>query len=325
MRKFLAAAVVLVAAATATACDAARGAGAADQITGLRMMVPNNPGGGYDITARTAAKVMEEADLARSVEVFNLPGASGTIGLGRLVREQGNGKLVMQMGLGVVGSVYTEESPSTLADTTPIARLIELANSIVVPKDSRYTDIGQLIEEWKANPGKVAVGGGSSPGGPDHLSSMLIAEAIGLKPTKVDYVRFDGGGELLAAVLGNEVAFGVTGVGEYISQIEAGELRVLAVTGPERVNGVDAPTLKESGVDVEFTNWRGVVAPPGISEEDRKALVEVYTRLHDSNQWKDALVKNGWYDAFLTAEEFGTFMAEETDRVSSVLKELGLA
>lgn len=316
--------VALVATAGLTACTAS-GGDTSGKMTGLKIMVPNAPGGGYDITARTAAKAMEEADLARTVEVFNLPGAGGTVGLGRLVGEQGNGKLAMQMGLGVVGAVYTNKAPSTLADTTPIARLTEEPDIFVVAKDSRFTNISQLIDAWKADPGKVPVGGGSSPGGPDHLAPMRTAKAIGLDPRKVNYVQFDGGGELLASVLGNKVAFGVSGVGEYIDQIKAGELRVLAVTGPQRVNGIDAPTLKEVGVDVEFTNWRGVVAPPGISNADRKALIDLYTALHSSQPWREALAKNGWDDAFLPGEEFGSFLRAQNAEVESVLKDLGLA
>ncbi|MQA62912.1 MAG: tripartite tricarboxylate transporter substrate binding protein [Actinophytocola sp.] len=326
MRKVLATAVAVAAAITLSACNAAGGAaGGNDQMNGLRIMVPNTPGGGYDITARTSAKTMEQAKLARAVEVFNLPGAGGTVGLGRLVNEKGNGKLAMQMGLGVVGSVYTNKAPSTLADTTPIARLVEESDIIVVSKDSQYTDIQQVVDDWKADPGSVPVGGGSSPGGPDHLAPMLVADAIGLKAKSVNYVPFDGGGELLASILGNKVAFGVSGVGEYLDQIEAGELRVLAVTGPERVEGIDAPTLKEAGIDVEFTNWRGVVAPPGISDADRKALVDVYTDMHGSKEWKDALARNGWDDAFLAGDEFGTFMKEQSDEVEKILKDLGLA
>nr|WP_231949813.1 tripartite tricarboxylate transporter substrate-binding protein [Alloactinosynnema sp. L-07] len=313
----------MVAVTGVTACNTAESESAA-KVTGLRLMVPNTPGGGYDITARTAAKAMEEAGLARNVEVFNLPGAGGTVGLGRLVSEKGNGKLIMQMGLGVVGSVYTNKSPSTLQETTPIARLIEEPDIIVVSKNSKYTSIKQLIEAWKADPGKVPVGGGSSPGGPDHLAPMLVAKAIGLEPKAVNYVPFDGGGELLASVLGDKVAFGVSGVGEYADQVKAGELRVLAVTGPKRVSGIDAPTLKESGVDVEFTNWRGVVAPPGISDQDRDALVALYKSLHESKAWKDALSKNGWQDAFITGPEFATFLKSENDRVGLVLKDLGL-
>jgi putative tricarboxylic transport membrane protein len=314
--------VGVLAAVSMTACTDA--GGSTDKMTGLRIMVPNAPGGGYDITARTLAKVMDDANVARSVEVFNLPGAGGTVGLGRLVSENGNGKLVMSMGLGVVGSVYTNKSPSDLTQTTPIARLTEEPDIIVVSKNSKYTDIKQLAADWKANPGAVPVGGGSSPGGPDHLAPMLMAKAIGIEPRQVNYVPFDGGGELLASVLGNKLGFGVSGVSEWLDQIQAGELRVLAVTGPKRIDGVNAPTLKEAGIDVEFTNWRGVVAPPGMSDSDRQALITVYTKMHGSAQWKDALAKNGWGDAFLTGDEFGGFIQRQTDQVGSVLNELGL-
>ncbi|MEY7973375.1 Bug family tripartite tricarboxylate transporter substrate binding protein [Saccharomonospora xinjiangensis] len=298
---------------------------AGPRIRGLRVMVPNTPGGGYDITARTAVKVLEDNDLNGPTEVFNLPGAGGTVALGRLVGERGNGRLAMSMGLGVVGSVYTNSSPSTLQDTTPIAKLTEEADIIVVGKDSPYQDIGDLLDAWKADPGGVPVGGGSSPGGPDHLAPMLTAKAIGLDPKKVNYVPFDGGGELMASVLGGKIAFGVSGIGETRDQIEAGELRALAVTGPERVRGIDAPTLLESGVDVSFTNWRGIVAPPGLSEGDRQKLIDLFTAMHGTEQWQEMLRVNGWSDAFSTGDEFARFLADENDRVASVLKELGLA
>ncbi|WP_187764847.1 tripartite tricarboxylate transporter substrate binding protein [Saccharopolyspora spinosa] len=295
------------------------------QIRGLRVMVPNTPGGGYDITARTAVKAIEDAGLNGPAEVFNLPGTGGTVGLGRLVNEAGNGALVMSMGLGVVGSVYTNHSPVSLNDTTPIAKLTEESDVIVVAKDSPYQNIAQLIEAWKANPGAVPVGGGSSPGGPDHLAPMLTAKAIGLSATQVNYVPFDGGGELMASVLGNKVAFGVSGIGETRDQIAAGELRALAVTSPERVPGIDAPTLQESGVNVSFTNWRGVVAPPGISEQERAKLIALFSKLHTSEQWQQAMRLNGWTDAFQTGDDFGAFLKSENDRVASVLKELGAA
>ncbi len=294
------------------------------QIPGLRFMVPNTPGGGYDITARTAAKNAEEAGLTGGIEVFNLPGAGGTVGLARLAGDRGNGKTAMSMGLGVVGAVHTNKAPKSLADTTPIARLTEEQDIVVVGKDSPYRTIQDLLAAWKADPAKVPVGGGSSPGGPDHLAPMLMARAAGIKPKDVNYVPFDGGGELLASILGDKVAFGVSGVGEYLDQIEAGELRLLAVTGPERVPGLDAPTLREAGLDTEFTNWRGIVAPPGLTDAERAKLVALFEKLHASKQWKDSTKRNGWDDAFLTGEKFGDFLAEEDKRVDSVLKELGL-
>ncbi|WP_434600319.1 Bug family tripartite tricarboxylate transporter substrate binding protein [Streptomyces sp. A5-4] len=294
------------------------------QIPGLRFMVPNTPGGGYDITARTAAKNAEDAELTHNIEVFNLPGAGGTVGLTRLVGEHGNGKVAMSMGLGVVGAVHTNKSPNTLADTTPIARLTEETDIVVVSKNSPYKTFGDLLKAWKKNPGKLPVGGGSSPGGPDHLAPMLMAKAAGIEPKAVNYIPFDGGGELLASILGDKVAFGVSGLGEYLDQIESGELRLLAVTGPKRAKGLDAPTLREAGLDTDFTNWRGIVAPPGLTDAERDKLVTLIQKLHDSPQWQESMKKNGWDDAFLTGKEFGDFLDEQDRRVDSVLKELGL-
>ena len=201
-------------------------------ITGLRFMVPNTPGSGYDTTAREAAKVMEQIGVTKGIEVFNLAGAGGTTGLSRTVQEKGNGKLIMMMGLGVVGAQYTNKSTATLDQTTPIAKLIEEAGAIVVAKNSKYTNITDLVNDWKANPKGMAVGGGSSPGGPDHLLPMQLAQTVGIDPKQVNYIAYDGGGELLPAVLGGKVAFGASGYGEFLDQIEAGEIRVLAISGP---------------------------------------------------------------------------------------------
>ncbi|MFG3254156.1 Bug family tripartite tricarboxylate transporter substrate binding protein [Streptomyces sp. NPDC048172] len=299
------------------------GAETGTNIPGLRIMVPNTPGGGYDITARTAAKNAEDAGLNHNIEVFNLPGAGGTVGLSRLVGERGNGKLAMSMGLGVVGAVHTNKAPSTLADATPVARLVEEPNIVVVAKNSKYKTFGQLLADWKKNPRSLPVGGGSSAGGPDHLAPMLMAREAGITPKSVNYVPFDGGGELLASVLGGKVKFGVSGIGEYRDQIKSGELRLLAVTGPERVKGFKAPTLQEAGLDVEFTNWRGIMAPPGLSEAQRDKLVHFVSELRRSKEWKKSLRTNGWDDAYLPGEKYGRFLKAQDRRVDTVLKELG--
>ncbi len=311
---------------TAEGGPASGGAGGdAGPLTGLEILVPNSPGSGYDTTARTVAQVMEEAELAPNIEVFNLEGAGGTVGLQRVVNEAGNENLLMQMGLGVVGASYTNKSEATLEQTTPIARLIEEAEAVVVLANSPYQTLDDLITAWKADPAAVPVGGASNPGGPDHLTPMLLAEAVGLDPKQVNYVSYDGGGELLAAILGEQIAFGATGIAEVAAQAEAGEVRILAVTSENPVEGVDAPTLTEEGIDLVFSNWRGIVAPPEISEERQQQLVDVITEMHDSEQWQQALEQNGWTDAFLTGEEYGTFLQEESERVANVLTELGLA
>jgi putative tricarboxylic transport membrane protein len=319
--------VAMVVGLVATACGESGGGGGGggnQQMTGLKILVGTAPGGGFDQTARTAAKAMEDAKLARNVEVQNLPGAGNTIALQRLVNEKGNGKVIQQMGLGLVGGVYTNKSEATLDQTTPVARLTQEAEIVVVDKESPYQSFEQLLAAWKADPGKVSVGGGSAPGGPDHLAPMLIAKTAGIDPKQVNFVSYDGGGELLAAVLGGQVAFGVTGPGETKDQIDAGEVRALAVTSAEPVEGLDVKTLKEQGVDLEFTNWRGWVAPPELSAEDKQALVDLATKMHDSQQWKDALTTNGWTDAFMVGDEYAAFITAENQRVGDVLNELGL-
>jgi putative tricarboxylic transport membrane protein len=318
--------VAMVVSLVAAACgESGGGGGGADrQMTGLKILVGTAPGGGFDQTARAAAKAMEDARLARNVEVQNLPGAGNTIALQRLVNEKGNGKAMQQMGLGLVGGVYTNKSKATLDQTTPVARLTEEPEIVIVNKDSPYQSFDQLLAAWKADPGKLAVGGGSAPGGPDHLAPMLIAKEAGIDPKQVNFVSYDGGGELLAAVLGGQVAFGVTGPGETKDQIEAGQVRALAVTSAEPAQGLDVKTLKDQGVDLEFTNWRGWVAPPELSEEDKQTLIDLATNMHDSQQWKDALATNGWTDAFMVGDEYAAFLKAENQRVGEVLGELGL-
>ncbi|HEU4547012.1 MAG TPA: tripartite tricarboxylate transporter substrate binding protein [Microlunatus sp.] len=311
--------------ATAKQAEPGAGTGAGEPLTGVRFMVPNTAGGGYDTTARAAAKVMDEIDATKNVEVFNLAGAGGTVGLSRTVSEKGNGQLMMMMGLGVVGAQYTNKSEAKLDQTTPIAKLIEESGAIVVPKNSPYQTIDDLVTAWKADPKAMAVGGGSSPGGPDHLLPMQLAQAVGIDPKEVNFVSYDGGGDLLPALLGGKIAFGASGFGEFLDQVEAGEVRVLAISGAERVDAIDAPTLTESGIDLVFTNWRGVVAPPEISDADKAALVGALTAMHASPEWKDVLAKNGWTDAYLPADEFAPFLTEQTTAVEDTLKKLGLA
>jgi putative tricarboxylic transport membrane protein len=294
-------------------------------LSDLRIMVPNSPGGGYDITARTAAKVMEDSDITSGTEVFNLEGAGGTVGLARTVNEKGNGDLAMLMGLGVVGASYTNKSKATLTQTTPIVRLIEEYGAVMVPKDSPFKTIDDLVKAWKADPRSLSVGGGSSPGGPDHLLPMQLAQAVGVDPKKVRFVSYDGGGDLLPALLGDKIDFATSGAGEFKDQIANGDIRVLATSGDERIDGIDAPTLKEAGIDLVFTNWRGVVAPPGISDAQRERLIDAFQKMHDTQEWKDALKANSWADAFATGDDFGAFIKEQDKRVADTLGELGLA
>ncbi|MFD4366576.1 Bug family tripartite tricarboxylate transporter substrate binding protein [Rhodococcus sp. NPDC058521] len=303
-------------------CGANRGA---EQLDGVRMMVPNSPGGGYDLTARTAVKLMEDDGITGRIRVFNVVGDAGTVAMARLMNEAGNDQLMMTTGLGLVGAGYTNGTAIRMSDATPLAKLVEEPEAVLVPGDSPLRTIDDLVQAWRADPGSVTVGGGSLPGGPDHLFPMETARAVGVDPKQVEFVSYDGGGDLLTALFGHTVTVGTSGLGEYVEQIEAGAVRVLAVSGPERVPGIDAPTLTEAGIDLTFTNWRGVLAPPGISDETKDAMVEALSELHRSEAWREARAKNGWTDAFVTGTDFEQFLHEQDQRVVSTLSELGLA
>ncbi|RYP88870.1 tripartite tricarboxylate transporter substrate binding protein [Nocardioides guangzhouensis] len=305
-------------------CGVTRG----DEGNDMTMMIPNSPGGGYDQTGRAAVSVLErDKILDGSFEVTNVIGAGGSVAMTRLMNAEGDNHMMMTAGLGVVGSLYSFGVDYKLQDATPLAQLIEDQEGVLVPADSPYKTIDDFLAAWKKDPGGIAVGGGSSPGGPDHLFPMQLASAVGIDPRKVRYVSYDGGGPLTSALLGHKIKVGFSGVGEFEGQIEAGELRLLAVSGDERLtnDGVeDAPTLQESGVDLTFTNWRGVLAPPGISEERRQQLIGLLEEMHDSPEWQQALEDNGWIDAFKTGDEFTAFLEEQDARVADTLKELEL-
>ncbi|GAB3589596.1 tripartite tricarboxylate transporter substrate-binding protein [Angustibacter peucedani] len=324
-RRWAAAAVVPVAALALAACGSTSGSGSTDagkSYSRLDIMAPAAPGGGWDSTARAMGAAMESAKLARSVTVKNVNGAGGTVGLAQLANDKSDHSL-MVMGLVMVGAVKTNQSQATLEDVTPIARLTAEDEVVVVPASSPYQDIKQLAAALKEKGRGFPIAGGSA-GGTDHIVAGLLAKSAGLPPSDLNYIAFSGGGESLAALLGNKVQAGVSGVSEYAEQIKAGKLRALAVAGPERVEGVDAPTLKESGFDVEIINWRGVVAPGGVSDDDKARLVKAVTDMHASAGWKDALTKNGWTDTFLAGDEFDSYLKEQTTTTEAVLADLGL-
>lgn len=319
----MAVAVALLA-GVASACGVTRGAESRD----LTMLIPNSPGGGYDQTGRAAVAVLEDENVTGgNIEVQNIIGAGGSVAMTTLMNAEGDNNTMMTMGLGVVGSLYSFGARYQPQDATPLAQLIEDPEGILVPADSPYRTVQDFLKDWKADPGSIVVGGGSSPGGPDHLFPMQLAKTAGIEPRDVRYVAYDGGGPLTSALLGHKIAVGFSGIGEFEGQIESGDLRVLAVSGAERMESEsmrDVPTLTESGVDLVFTNWRGVLAPPGISEERRQQLIGYLEEMHDSPGWQKALQDYGWIDSFKTGDEFTAFLKEQDERVASTLKELGL-
>jgi putative tricarboxylic transport membrane protein len=258
------------------------------------------------------------------VEVENIPGAGGTIGLAQFVnRYEGQGDTMLISGLVMVGAILTNQAPVTLEQTTPIARLTGEYEVIVVPANSPHQTLQDLIDAFKADPGAISWGGGSA-GGTDHILVGLIAQEVGVDPSKINYIPFSGGGEALAAILGGHVSAGVSGLGEWIGQIQAGELRALAISSPERLSGFDIPTLKEQGVDLDLVNWRGVVAPPALEEAEREALLGAVDAMVASEAWQNTLEKRNWMNVYLAGDEFAAFLEQEQQRVENVLRDIGL-
>ena len=290
----------------------------------LKLMAPAAPGGGWDQTARSMQQALVAAGVARSVQVTNVPGAGGSVGIAQFVNgAKGDGNQLMVNGFVMVGALLMNKSPVTLDQVTPIARLTEETQVMVVPANSPIKTAKDLAELVKKDVAKVTFAGGSA-GGVDHIMAALFAGASGADAAKVNYVPFSGGGESLAAILGGKVTAGISGWSEYEGQIKAGKLRALGVTSPQRLPDVNVPTFKEQGVDLVLTNWRSVMGAPGINAAQKQTLVDAIGKLAKSAAWKGILKQKGWDDAYLTGDEFATFLKQEQVRVSRVLASVGL-
>jgi putative tricarboxylic transport membrane protein len=288
----------------------------------VRMMIPANPGGGWDQTGRALASAMQSGKLVSGVQFDNKGGAAGTIGLAQFVNAaKGDPNALMMGGLVMVGGIILGKSPVNLSQVTPIARLTSEWEVIVVPAQSPHKSLADLLKAFRENPGRVSWGGGSA-GGTDHILIGLVAKAIGVDPAKVNYVPYKGGGEAVASILGGHVTAGVSGLGEFAEHIRSGKMRALAVSSPGKTDGI--ASLKEQGVDVELGNWRGVFGAPGLTSQQRDGLVQLVRAATETPAWKASLEKYGWTPVFLGGEEFRKFLDEDIRRTTQIIESLGI-
>ncbi|MFC7343338.1 Bug family tripartite tricarboxylate transporter substrate binding protein [Saccharopolyspora griseoalba] len=318
-------ALLLTVAVVATAPADEHEGSAAKQMLGdrqLRLMAPASPGGGWDQTSREMQHALQD-DVGRT-EVYNVSGAGGTIGLSQFVRHQGDPTQLMTTGLVMVGAVKTNRSPVSLDDTTPLMRLTTDAELIAVPADSPIRSTADLVEAMRRDVHGVSIAGGSA-GGAEHILAGMLAQAVGADPAEISYVAHSGGGELLSTALSGRADVAISGVSEIQPQVESGQLRALAVSTAERAPTMpDVPTLEEGGLDVELDNWRGVVAPRGISQEQERVLEQALLQMSRTPKWRAALEEQGWTDAALAGPEFERFVRAEQTRVARVLDRIGL-
>ena len=331
VRRTAAAAAVLGTTLTLAACNQSAGGGAASSeeefpSKTVDIMVPAAAGGGWDSTARAMQKVLEDEDVvSEPVEVFNVEGGGGATGLSQLQKDEGDPHALMVTGLVMIGALEQASSPLSFEDTTPIATLTSEAEAFVVPADSEYQSIEDVVAAYEKDPSSVTFGGGSA-GGSDQLVVAELMNEAGADPSQMKYVGYSGGGEAIAGILSGDVAVGVSGVSEFESQIEAGDMRLLAISTAEtqEVAGEDAPTLQDAGYDIDFSNWRALVAAPGLSEESKEQVTEVVDEMHGTQGWKDALETNGWADFYKTGDEAQAYIDDEVQRVADLYADLGL-
>jgi putative tricarboxylic transport membrane protein len=291
----------------------------------MRIVIGANPGGGYDQVGRALGAALQEADVATSVVYENKGGAGGMIALAQFVKgARGDAQSLIVSGAVLVGAIVRYKPPTTLADATPVARLMSEYNVLVVPAASPLKSMTEVLERMRRDPASIKWGGGSK-GSVDHLSVAMIARAGGIDASRLNYVPFKGGGEAAAAVLGGHVTVATSGWAELQEYIGAGQLRALAITAPERIKGIAVPTLKEQGIGVEIGNWRGVHAPPGLSAGQRQALIDAVIKATATRSWKEALERNGWTPLLLTGADFERFVEAEHARLRALMQELGMS
>jgi putative tricarboxylic transport membrane protein len=294
------------------------------QAANLKMMIPANPGGGWDTTGRALGKALQDAGAAASVQFENKGGAAGAIGLAQFVNaSKGDANAMMVMGAVMLGGLITGKPPVSLSQATPIARLTSEYNVFVLPASSPLKTMGDVVEQMKKDPGSVKWGGGSR-GSTEHIAAAMIARAVGVDPAKINYVAFRGGGEAVAAILGGNVTVGGSGYSEFAQYIDSGKMKAIAVTSAQRLKGTNVPTLKEQGIDVEIGNWRGVYGAPGISEPQRKALTDMILKAMKSKAWAEAMEKNAWTPAVMTGKEFDDFVDKEFASLRATMVKAGM-
>jgi putative tricarboxylic transport membrane protein len=290
----------------------------------LKMMIPANPGGGWDTTGRALGKAMQDAGVAATVSYDNKGGAAGALGLAQFVNaSKGDANAIMVMGAVMLGGIITAKPAVNLSQVTPIARLTSEYNVFVLPAASPLKTMKDVVDQLKKDPGSVKWGGGSR-GSTEHIAAAMIAREAGVDPAKINYVAFRGGGEATAAILGGNVTIGGSGYSEFAEYITTGKMRAIGVTSDKRIKGIEVPTLKEQGINVVIGNWRGVYGAAGITPDQRKALTELIVKATKSKAWAESLEKNGWTSALLTGPEFDKFVDDEFAGLRAIMAKSGM-
>lgn len=291
-----------------------------DARSNVTLIAPAGAGGGWDTFMREMQQAMRANGLTNNAQVVNIPGAAGTIGLGKLSTMTGRPNVLMVSGAGLVAGVAQLNSAVTHDDVRPIARVVEEYDVVVVPGDSPYRSLDDLVTKWKANPGQVPWTGGGTF---DQLVMTDFALKAGIRPGDTTYIPKSGGGEATQALITKTAAAATSGYKDVADQIESGRLRALGLAAPERLDGVDIPTMREQGYDVTLANWRAVIAAPGITDAEFTQLNDLVREVSATPEWKDAIHRNKWSDVYLDGPQFQEWLKQEQARIGELVKEIG--
>lgn len=291
----------------------------------VSVMLPANPGGGWDSTGRQAMRAMNEAGIyTGTVSFTNKGGAGGTIGLADFQRSQaGNADALAVFGAITVGSITMNKSPVQLSSFRPLARLTAEHLVLAVKADSPLQTLDDFVKALKSDTGATAVGGGSA-GGVDHIALALLAQQADIPVDGLNYIPQAGGADTVTGIVNGTLAAGISGISEFQQFADSGRIRILAISSGQRLDGLDVPTFKEAGYDVEIANWRGFLGSVDMPEENYRLWIDRFTQLNDSPQWQEVMDRLGWEPYFLAGEEFGAFIESESERINAILKDAGL-
>jgi putative tricarboxylic transport membrane protein len=307
-----AAAALALSAATAFAMDR------------LEMVAPGGPGSGQDQVARAVAEVLQKEGIVKNPSVVNIAGGGGMVAFAQFISsKKGDGHAVLTQGAGHVLFPISNKTPVSMNDVQPVALLAGEWEVIVAKKDSKYNSVKDLLAAYKADPGSVTWAGGS-PGATDHVFMANILRLSGLDAKKMNFVPHENTGDVVIAVLGGHVDIGAGGYQDFAQQVESGDLKVIAVGSPERLEGINAPTFKEEGVPLVFANWRGLSAHKSLTEDQLKALDDVFAKLVKTERWQELLKQRGWLDMYKNRPEYTAYIKENQESATAALKALGM-
>ncbi|WP_024955834.1 Bug family tripartite tricarboxylate transporter substrate binding protein [Sulfurospirillum arcachonense] len=301
------------------------GSAIAAEVDSIHFLIPGGAGGGWDGTARGTGEALTKSKLVGRASYENMSGGGGGKAIGYLIENaKSNEDTLMVNSTPIIIRSLVGRFPYNFRDLTMISGTIGDYAAFVVSKNSPIKSFKDFVAAFKKNPRKMAIGGGSVPGGMDHLVAAMAMEAAGEDPTKVKYIPYDAGGKAMASLLSGEIQLLSTGFSEAVGLAKAGEVRVIAMTGAKRNDALkDAPTLIEQGVNAEFVNWRGFFGAPGLPAEKADAYRKVIEKMYDTPEWEVVRKRNGWVNIHNSGKDFEAFLTKQETKIKSMMKKLG--